>query len=121
MYDFSTQNLITGQVTPAGMHDEGHALKGKWTDIVAEGYHWVQKQLNGPGAMNYAFETLALNKSTAIGPGVRQRQFWATVATPLFVETMGRPTSGYGGVAQGQVLSQPLFDPYNNTYGNIQG
>lgn len=109
-------------VTPAGSHTEGHrANRGRFTSIMTDGYLWVQKRLNGPGAMNYAFDSLALAESTAIGPAIRQRQFWNIRPVPLFVGEISRPTSGYGGVAQGQMLSQPLLDPYNNSYGNIQG
>lgn len=113
---------LPGGVSPAGAHSEGHREnKGRFTSFIAEGYTWIQKRLASPGAMNYAFETLALAESTAIGPAIRQRQFWAIQQAPLFVEGPGRPTSGYGGVAQGQYISQPLFDPYNNTFGNITG
>lgn len=111
-----------GKVTPAGHHTDGHRTNGRrFTDIMADGYHWVRKRLNGPGAMNYAFESLALAESTPIGPGVRQRKFWATVESPLFVPDMSRPSSGYGGVLHGQAIYQPLFDPYNNRYGSIMG
>lgn len=114
--------FIGGTVTPAGDHTDGHRANGKrFTDIMMDGLHWVRKRLPGPGAMNYAYDSLALSETTPIGPGVRQRQFWATTQTPLFVGEMMRPTSGYGGVAHGQAVSQPLFDPYNNTYGAIQG
>jgi hypothetical protein len=115
---FSNASLIP----PGGTHSEGHrANSRRFTSIMATGYNWVRKRLNGPGAMNYAFDSLALAESSPIGPAVRQRQFWATVSPPLFVNALGRPTSGFGGVVQGQYISQPLFDPYNNTYGNIQG
>lgn len=111
-----------GTVTPAGHHSEGHRANGKrFTSVMAEGYLWVKKRLAGPGAMSYAFETLALAESTPIGPGIRQRVFWNTIEPPLFVPEMTRPTSGYGGVAQGQLIAQPLFDPYSNRYGNIMG
>lgn len=86
-----------------------------------DGINWVRKRLNGPGAMNYAYDNLQLAESTAIGPGVRQRGFWQTISPPLFIASMSRPTSGYGGLAQGQFISQPLFDPGNNRYGNIMG
>lgn len=127
MAGYAAQNPLTPVmydpvIAPGGKHTDGHRTNNKrFTDIMADGYHWVQKRLNGPGAMNYAFDSLALAESTPIGPGVRQRQFWVTQPVPLFVDAMSRPISGYGGVAQGQMISQPLFDPYNNQYGNIMG
>ena len=118
VYPFVQNHLVL----PAGSHTEGHRTNGKrFTEIMHQGYDWIRKQLPTPGAMNYAFETLALAESTAIGPGIAQRQFWQTVQTPLFVGEMTRPQSGYGGVVQGQAIYQPLFDPYNNTFGAIQG
>ncbi len=110
------------QITPAGYHDIGQrANSGRFTVIMHQGYTWVRKALAGPGAMNYAFDSLELAESTPIGPGIRQRQFWNKTQAPLFVDSMMRPVSGYGGVAQGQMISQPLLDPYNNRYGNIMG
>lgn len=117
---YSIAPLIGGEVTPAGHHTDGHRANPKrFSSIMADGFHWVRKRLSGPGAMNYAFDSLALAESTPIGPGVAQRQFWATISPPLFVAEMARPVSGYGGVIQGQVLSQPLFNPYNNSFGTI--
>lgn len=114
--------LMAGTVAPAGAHTDGHRDNaGRFTQIMIDGYTWVRKRLGTPGAMNYAFDSLALAESTAIGAGIRQRQFWATVQAPLFIENLSRPTSGYGGLVQGQIYSQPLFDPYNKTYGNIPG
>lgn len=111
-----------GSVTPAGPHTDGHRAAGKrFSSIMTDGYTWVRKRLNGPGAMNYAFDTLALAESTPIGPGVRQRTFWATVQAPLFVTNPLAPYAGLGGVVHGQFIAQPLLDPYNNTYGNIPG
>lgn len=121
-----TQNGVfdpyKGVVSPGGHHSEGHRTnKRRFASIMIDGLHWVRKRLPGPGAMNYAYDSLALAESDAIGPAVAQRQFWNIRPQPLFVPGMGRPSSGYGGVVQGQTLSQPLFDPYNNIYGNIQG
>ncbi len=108
-------------VAPAGHHTDGHRVNGKrFTDIMIDGLHWVRKQLNGPGAMNYAFDSLALSETTPIGPGIRQRQFWQTVEAPLFVATMSRPSSGYGGVVQGQAIYQGLYDPYSNQFGTYK-
>ena len=109
-------------VTPAGNHTDGHRVNAKrFSQIMIDGYTWVRKQLNGPGAMNYAFDSLALAESGPIGPGISQRQFWATISPPLFVNNITAPMSGYGGLATGQMIAQPLYDPYNNTYGNIPG
>jgi hypothetical protein len=118
---YTPKPIPGGVVSPAGAHTDGHrANENRFTQIMIDGYTWVQKRLNGPGAMNYAFDSLALAESTSIGAGIAQRQYWASVARPLFTDQVFRPTSGYGGVIQGQVIYQPLFDPYNNTYGNIQ-
>lgn len=122
---FETNNFFLGEalpVPPAGKHTDGHRANAKrFTQVEWEGYTLVRKHLPGPGAQNYAFDSLALAESTAIGPAIAQRSFWKTIMQPLFVNNLTRPTSGYGGVAQGQLLSQPLFDPYNNSYGAIPG
>lgn len=112
----------TATEEPAGKHSDGHRLNSKrFTSYMIEGLTYLRKQLPGPGAMNYALETLALSETTPIGPAVAQRQFWKTVNPQLFVPTQAAFNSGYGGLAQGQFLSQPLFDPYNNQFGNIVG
>lgn len=109
-------------VAPAGVHTDGHRANARrFSTIIAQGYTWVRKQLPGPGAMNYAFDTLSLAESSPIGPGVRQRQFWNKLPTPLFVPSPTAPMAGLGGVVHGQTISQPLFDPYSNVYGNIKG
>lgn len=109
-------------VPPAGHHTDGHRTNSRrFAVVMADGYTWVRKELPGPGASNYAFDSLALAESTPIGPGVRQRQFWTTVSMPLFVAAMSRPMSGLGGIVQGQAILQPLYDPYNNRYGSVQG
>jgi hypothetical protein len=72
---------------------------------------WERKRLPGPGAMNYAYETLALAPFPVAGPSVATR-------TPLRV-TQGQQAyvrhtvgiSGAGGTQAGQVMSAPLFDP----------
>lgn len=109
-------------IPPVGAEFNGHrANGGRFTDVMMSGFNWERKQLPQPGAMNYAFDTLALSETTAIGPGIRQRQYWATVSVPVFFANQTAPNAGFGGVAHGQYIGQPLFDPYNNTYGNIQG
>jgi len=105
--------------SPAGYHDNGDRLNPKrFSDIFTGFYHWVKKDLPDPGAQNYAFESLGLTEFTPIGAGVAQRQMFNVLQPPsLFVNGQMLLTSGVGGVAAGQVIFQPLIDPYNNTYG----
>lgn len=68
--------------------------------------------------MAYAFETLALPELSPIDHGICVRKgFSALAGSPqLYVPTVAVPTNGYGGLIQGQMIMQPLFDPYSNNY-----
>ena len=95
------------------------ADKKRFQDIIADGMHWIHKKLPGAGGNEFVVDSLALAESTPIGPGVRQRSFWKTIEQPLIYPSQMSAVSGYSGVIQGQFLSQPLYDPYNGVYGNI--
>lgn len=107
--------------SPAGAHSEGHrADRSRFADIFQNGFHWQKKRLPSPGTGNYAFETLALFETTPIGPAVAQRQMFKVVQPPqLYIRAQAIPVSGIGGINAGQVVLQPLIDPYSGTYGGI--
>lgn len=70
---------------------------------------WEEKQLPGPGAQNFAYESLALPEFTPVGPGVGIRQQIVPLEEPLYVYQAVIP-QGIPIVA-GTVVMQPLFDP----------
>lgn len=122
---FFTGNPYTGgaNASPAGAHTEGHRFdaKKRFADIFTGGiYHWQKKRLPTPGAQNYAFETLGLTEFTPIGAGVRNRNAFRVLQKPqLYVNGQAYLTSGLGGIAAGQMIFQPLLDPYNGQYGGV--
>jgi hypothetical protein len=103
-----------------GQHSDGHrANRARFADIFESGlFHWEKKKQLSPGAMAYAFETLALAEFTPIGPSVASRHLFQTVQPPqLYVNNMVVNTTGLGGLYAGQYISQPLLDPSTNSYG----
>lgn len=102
------------------MHPE-LANQFRFGQVMIDGYHWEHRNHPGGGAAEFVFDSMALAESTPIGPGVRQRSFWQTMRPAMVLAGQQAANAGFGGVIQGQFLSQPLYDPYNNTYGNVQG
>lgn len=91
----------------------------RFNQVMIDGYRWEKRELPSyGGAAQFVFDALALAESTPIGPGVRQRTFWRTQNAPLIYPSQQAATAGFGGVIQGQFISQPLFDPYSGRYGN---
>jgi len=89
-------------------------------DVQQEGMHWVQTRLPSPGASQFAVDSLALAGKTVIGAGIIPLMIqWQTEEPPLVYPNIMAPLAGLGGVVQGQFLSQPLYDPYNGTYGAL--
>lgn len=70
---------------------------------------WERKPLPGPGAMNYAYESLALPPQSAISGAVAQRNFLAVVK-PNIYKFQDVLLNGIPMVA-GQTILQPLYDP----------
>lgn len=102
--------------------DAGHRTNSKrFTSISADGYHWTRKRLPGPGALNYAFDNLALFEIPPSGPSFGVQNMFRPLEKPLFMTNLQVVINGIGGLVQGQALSQPLFDPYNNQFGNVTG
>jgi len=68
-----------------------------------------RKSLPGPGAMNYAYMSLALPPQSPISGAVAQRAQLRPTATPMYKYqtglVIGVPT------VSGQMIMQPLFDP----------
>lgn len=80
---------------------------------------WGRKRLPGPGAMNYALESLALAPFPVSGPTVAVRQPRMVTQAPQeyvmqAVMIAGVPTQA------GQILAQPLYDPALGTANGMQ-
>lgn len=72
----------------------------------------AQKQPT-PGAMEYGFATEYLALHPYIGPGIGFAQQMRNFA-PQNTQNAGvAVVTGLGGLAQGQIVGQPLSDPYN--------
>lgn len=121
-YPLAASQGAQGQAeSPAGPHYEGHrANRGRMTDVFQGMVHWVKKRLPSPGALNYAYSTLALYELNPIGPAVASRKLFRTVQPPqLYMNGQLVGTVGIGGLAAGQYISQPLLDPTSQTYGGV--
>lgn len=77
-------------------------------------YQFVRTSQPTAGAMDMAFESEMLAWRPLIGPGIGQRQQFATVfATPQnYQATAMLWFQGMTGIVQGQVALQPLSNPY---------
>lgn len=84
-----------------------------------------RKELPSPGAMNYAYETLALAPQSEISGAVAQRQQLSLFAAQVY-KYQDIPLQGIG-LVSGQVIGQPLFDPasgytelpFNGAHGDL--
>lgn len=86
-------------------------------------YHWVNKEQPTPGALSYAFESLALPEFSPIGPGVHPKNLTlrnATQQPQSYIPNQAVPIAGYGGVLAGTVIMQPLYDPASNSFGGVE-
>lgn len=101
----------------AGTHSDGLNDRGRFADITKNGYSWTRKKLPTPGALNYAFDTLALPELSPVGPGIGSVFFFNKTSVPLYVAANQVVTNGLGGLQAGQFVAQPLIDTYNNSYG----
>lgn len=111
---------INGLTTsPAGSHNEGaRANPRRFADITKAMYHWTRKRLPDPGAQNYAFETLGLVEFTPIGPAIGADIVLMKTQPPAFyISNSMVVINGLGGLAAGQIILQPLINPYDQTYG----
>ena len=68
-----------------------------------------------PGAMAYAYETLGLVAFPPSGPSIATRTPINPTATPLYV-LQSIPMVSFGGTVSGQMVAQPLFNPYGGGY-----
>ena len=108
--------------SPAGYHTEGHRMNNpaRFADIWKDGFHhWTRKEQPTPGALAYAFESLGLVEFTPIGAGVAQRVQLRPLAAQSYLPAQLLPLQGLGGIVAGQVITQPLIDPYNQTFGGV--
>lgn len=71
---------------------------------------WERKPLPSPGAMNYAYESLALAPQSPISGAVEQRQFFRVCSGPQLYQFQTGTLNGIPLVA-GQAIMQPLYDP----------
>lgn len=86
---------------------------------------WERKPLPSPGAMNYAYETLALAPQSEISGAVAQRQTLSLFGRQVY-KYQDAWLAGFGTVS-GQIIGQPLYDPQsgytnmpnNSTYGDL--
>lgn len=70
---------------------------------------WERKTLPGPGAMNFAYESLALAAESPIDGAVAQRQ-QLKVFAPQIYQFQHVPIAGVP-IVSGQVIMQALYDP----------
>jgi hypothetical protein len=70
-----------------------------------------------PGAMAYAFESLALTPYPVSGPTVATRRPINPTAQPMYVlQSVPLVGLSFGGTVAGQLVTQPLFNPYGGGY-----
>lgn len=76
------------------------------------GYHqaWERKELPGPGAMAYAWETLGLAPLTPIGRGIVAYLAVRAVGPQVYMPFKSITVVGIPTMA-GQMALQPLYDP----------
>lgn len=72
-----------------------------------------QTRQPSPGAMSYAYTNLGLAEFTPIGGGTANRQAFRPLQPPTMFSTLALKIQGLGGLAQGQVIGQPLANPDN--------
>jgi hypothetical protein len=104
-----------------GPISQGHRANPKrFHDIRENGYRWTKKKLPTPGSGNYAFDTLGLVEFTPIGPSEFVRRELPGLQMPqVYITGQMLTTTGYGGLAAGQIINQPLLDPYSQTVGGV--
>jgi len=71
---------------------------------------WQYKRLPGPGAMNAAYESLALSPESPISGAVAQRRQLHVTKPNTDYAFLAVPIAGIPMVS-GQVIMQPLYDP----------
>ena len=74
-------------------------------------HSYVEKRLPGPGARNYAFESLGLVEFSPIGPSTVNRQQFRTCTPVTLTVAQTALTNNLGGVVAGQFSMQPLYNP----------
>lgn len=114
------QEFFDGGTSPAGQHYEGHRACGPrfGNDIGSNFYHWIKKDQPSAGAMEYAFETMGLPELSPIDHAICVRTGFLPFAfsPQVYVPNVSVPVNGLGGLVQGQMVMQPLYDPYSNSF-----
>lgn len=74
------------------------------------------RELPGAGALQYAYETLALPMYTPIGWGVANKESFAAFGSPVVAwdQTLGIESLIYNGNYSGQIVSAPLLNTDSN-------
>jgi len=70
-----------------------------------------------PGAQAYAYESYALPPFPVSGPTIATRTPIRPTTSPMYV-LQSIPIASYGGTVAGQMVAQPLFNPYGVGYSN---
>jgi hypothetical protein len=75
-------------------------------------------QIPTAGALSYGMQSQWLAWRPLIGSAVGQAVQFRTIYNvfPLYQATGLAAQTGLGGIAQGQIVIQPLSDPYNGNY-----
>ncbi len=76
---------------------------------------WERKELPSPGAMNYAYETLALKPDSPISGAVAQRKTFSLFG-PQVYKYQDAWLAGVP-LVSGQIFGQPLYDPQSGYVG----
>jgi hypothetical protein len=115
---------MTGpNASPGGATNFSARFNPQRTKPILDGLHnWLRKKpALTPGAYDKAYENLSLAEFTqaGCGAGVIARQFFGVTQPPQLYVGLGTSLTGYGGLAAGQMIMQPLFDPNTQTYGGV--
>lgn len=69
-------------------------------------------QMPTPGAMEYGFATELLAAHPLIGPAIMYSTQWRNFEPQNYQQQSVIWVNGLGGLAQGQIVGQPLSNPY---------
>lgn len=73
-------------------------------------FRMVKRRQPSPGAMAFAVADFRITHDSAIGGGRVPFAQRNVLQPPQVMQGLGLPVAGLGGVIQGQLVGQPLFD-----------
>lgn len=121
LLEMTRDTPLDGVVRIAADHYMGHRADPKrFKDIVNPVQHWVKKEQPTPGALAYAYETLALPEFGIVDSGIGSSYFFKLFQTPSYQYNKSVPITGLGGIVAGTIVSSPLYNPANNTFGGAE-